>query len=317
MLTIRFIGALAYYGSYIVTLLHLVNGQANWSSKQGEYHLVTLPNATFYVGEVHHQWCLTAEREQVELFQEKLSQVRSNCTVIDVGMNDGFYTQMAGSFGCRVYSFELQPLCIEISQAAAKRNGIDHLVNITRAPVSSISGSVMQMLFPEHPLCDGGFSFSGPNAMNTAGEHLASHSKMKLSVLKNLTSVALSTFPPVAIDVFINLIKIDVEGHEAEVLEGALPLLKQRRVDIMIVELGPMWEYSDPVKLVKIYRHIVMDLGYTLTSFNCKDYVRRGGPEIFNKGNFDSNFEKYAYFNPMLQALWRCPDLLIQASKNE
>jgi len=276
-----------------------------WSSDLGDLQLVTLPNATFWVGNIHHKHCLINEREQVELFQSKLSQKRSNCTVVDVGMNDGFYSQMGGSFGCRVFSFELQSLCIEISRGAAKKNGIDHLLTITQAPVSASSGHSITMFFPERSICDGGFTFSGP--LKNRNERL--HSKMALTIPKNFTSVALSTFPLISGNVFIDLMKIDVEGHEAEVLEGALALLRQLRVGALVVELGPAGEYADPIKLINMYKQIV-DMGYTLTTFNCRDYIKRGGPDVFASWNF-VDFEKYFHFTPW-PSLWRCPDLLIQ-----
>ena len=90
----------------------------------------------FYVGSLHHDWCLLAEYQQVHLFTTTLRKNHSDCFVIDVGMNDGFYTNMAGVLGCRVYSFELQIRCIDLARLAIEKNGIKDRVTIFNHPVS-------------------------------------------------------------------------------------------------------------------------------------------------------------------------------------
>ena len=263
---------------------------------------VTVEDTTFYVGSIHHDWCLTAEAEQVALFNSVLKTKRKNCLVVDVGMNDGFYTQMAGSYGCQVYSFELQHHCIEISRQAVRANKIDHLVNIIPAPVSRNNGEKISIMFPTESLCDGGFTFSGPNMQERT------HARVPLVVNHTMHTIALDSFIPSG--TYIDILKVDVEGHEMEVLQGAFSLLRQHRVGRLLVELGPPETYHNFSGLLEVYHEIVR-LNYSLTTFNCQK--KRGEPDSFTLQNFDT-FSGYAYMNPW-KTFWRCADLVIEASK--
>lgn len=284
--------------------MSLGDGAAN--NHTAALHLVTLLNVTFYVGAVHHQWCLKNERQQVDLFQSVLSSTnKKDCLVVDVGMNDGFYTQMAAALGCRVYAFEIQPACVSLSEAALRKNGLLQLVNITQQPVSSAGGEHIEIRFPRGDICDGGFSLHGGSGR--------SHSKAAQTEPRNFTTVSLSTFPPLLPLLSelgggptIDILKIDAESHEKEILQGLLPLLAQRRVRIVIVELSLMHTYADPAGLRAVYRNIT-DMGYTLTTFNCNQ-KKRGQDDVWNSKSFEV-FWNYAQWSPI--SVVRCPDIRI------
>jgi FkbM family methyltransferase len=268
--------------------------------------LCWMPNASFAVGELHHGWCLRHEAEQVALIGRVLTSKRDNCSFIDVGMNDGFYTQMAGSFGCKVYSFELQDQCIQISKTAVAANNIQHLVTIIPSPVSNVNDSEIHIKFPENGICDGGFTFSGHD-----DHQKRSHFHSPLVVDRVFRTVSLDAFVPRG--AYIDLIKIDVEGHETEVLEGALTLLRERRVGTLMVELGAQQTYNNWTALMDVY-HTIVSMNYSLTTLNCKSPKVRGPNEVFSLKNFDG-FRDYATWR--LSApweIWRCADLLIQST---
>jgi hypothetical protein len=67
----------------------------------------------------------------------------------------------------------------------------------------------------------------------------------------------------------VDIVKIDVEGHEAEVLAGALELFKSDRIKVAIVELGPIEFYNNATALFETYRTIV-SFNYSLKTFNCR-----------------------------------------------
>lgn len=67
---------------------------------QFEMSMVNLNNNTnFYAGNLHRKFCLESEKDQVEAYSIMLEKKRSNCLFLDVGMNDGFYTNMAAAYG--------------------------------------------------------------------------------------------------------------------------------------------------------------------------------------------------------------------------
>ena len=270
--------------------------------------LCALPNASFVVGELHHMWCLRHESEQVALIASELTKKRNNCTFIDVGMNDGFYTQMAGVFGCKVYSFEIQDHCIEVSRTAIATNKIDPLVTIINSPVSATNGTELHIMFPtpEAAVCDGGFTFSGHD------DHAKrTHNHAALVVDRTFRTVSLDAFvPPRG---FVDMIKIDVEGHETEVLEGALTLLKERRVGKIMVELGLASTYNNWTALMDVY-HTIVGMNYSLTTLNCRSPRFRGANDVFTVSNFDA-FRNYATWKMAAPwEIWRCADLLVQST---
>ena len=118
---------------------------------------VNIFNLSFFVSAKHHKWVLKNERGCLAAVDRTLSSRKNNCTTFDIGMNDGFYTQLFGAYGCQTWSFELHPKCISISQMALERNGLSNLVNISHAAVSDTNKRVS---VPKSPNCDGSLSIS-------------------------------------------------------------------------------------------------------------------------------------------------------------
>ena len=118
---------------------------------------VNVFNLSFFVSAKHHQWVQKNEKGCLAVVDDALSSRKGHCTTYDIGMNDGFYTQLFSAYGCRTWSFELHPECINISQKALKRNGFSHLVNISHL---AISDSNKIVTVPKSPKCEGSLSIS-------------------------------------------------------------------------------------------------------------------------------------------------------------
>jgi len=265
-------------------------------------------NISFYVGSNHYEWCLYNEAQQTLLTIDILKKKENNCVLIDVGMNDGFYTNLAGVLGCQVWSFELQRKCIDLAKYAITTNKIDDLVTIMHLPVSSKHGKLLNIPFPEEQLCDGGFSFSGNNTENrltprSKHKHNNNTDTKPLFHIKTFQSITLDSF--IHRNTYIDILKIDTEGHETEVLIGSLNLFRQHRIGIAFVELGAITNYNNFTDVINIYRQIT-SYNYSITTLNCNS--KRGNDDTFNINNFDS-FISYAYLP--WNAKYRCPDLKI------
>jgi len=194
------------------------------------------------------------------------------CVAVDVGMNDGFYTQMFGIFGCKVYSFELQPKCIEYSRLALEKNNITDRVTIFHAPVSSVHNSRIDIKFPEQNYCDGGFTFTGDHVEK--GSHIKG---VKFNRTKTFHAVSLDGM---FLDLsFIDVLKIDVEGHDPQVIAGALKLFEAHRIGVAVVEISSwIWKgsnmnskgISDEVESqFRIYEKLY-SYNYTATLVTCR-----------------------------------------------
>ena len=79
----------------------------------------------FVSSSIHFWWCMVGERFQVDSIVEYLRErEHSECVAVDVGMNDGFYSMLFASLGCRVYAFEVQRLCVQVALKSIERNRI-------------------------------------------------------------------------------------------------------------------------------------------------------------------------------------------------
>ena len=256
----------------------------------------------FYVSAVHYDWCLNHEGQQVQEFSDILVKKKNECFVVDVGMNDGFYTNMAGAYGCQVYSFELQRRCIEASKLALRKNNALDKVNIFHNPVTSVNGEELTIQFPVKDYCDGGFTMTG--------EDKAARSHVKAPLLRshNFTTVSLDAIIPKTL--MIDILKVDVEGHELAVLDGAMHLFRRKQIKRAFVELGNIKFYGGPDNVIRVYKEI-MSYGYKLVVANCPTYYYRGvnNPEVFTIDDLD-RFKTYLGYE--LYSQWNCPDLYIQ-----
>lgn len=209
----------------------------------------------FFVGSVHHDWVLQREGGCLDVADRALRN-RTNCLAVDVGMNDGFYTQLAAAYGCRVYSFELQLSCIGIARNATLKNNFGHLVNIFHSPVSKTNGE--EILIPrgeDHVMrvCDGGFSVQHGMPRDKPIGHHAFH------------TVSLDAF--IAPGAVIDFFKLDVEGHDVPALEGAENLFKEKRIRRAVIEVN--WKFW-PMGFeegMEVYRRI-MGYGYRVFCAN-------------------------------------------------
>jgi FkbM family methyltransferase len=139
-------------------------------------------------------------------------------TALDVGANIGFMTRLlaerVGASG-RVYAFEPHP---EIF-AELQGNASDAQVTAIRAAASDRPGTAMLNL-PLHFDGNRGIASLEPAAAATA--------------TLPIECVTLDAALPA--DCRIGLVKIDVEGHELKVLEGATRLLAERRIRDIVFE---------------------------------------------------------------------------------
>ena len=146
---------------------------------------------------------------------------------LDVGANIGYFAMMmadrVGTNG-KVYAFEPVPETYDVLSLNAKLAG-DLALNLIpiRAAVSSENG--------ELSICRS--TFSTLHQVRAVSE--VSAKELERVHCTTLVS-ALAKLEPNAL---INLLKIDVEGHELSVLEGAEPLLRSGAIRRMIIEVTP------------------------------------------------------------------------------
>lgn len=184
----------------------------------------------FLSSSVHFDWCTRNENFQVKRMEKLLEGIRNNSyesQCFDVGMNDGFYTMLMAASGCIVNSFEVQPLCIDIAHMSMEKNEFENNITIHNRPVSNKHEK--KLTFPMGKGCDGGYRINGH-----IGQRMG-HLKQFMSTNTSFYSFAIDSVKRV--DNNIHILKIDTEGHDFNVLSGALDLIRLRKINAIFMEM--------------------------------------------------------------------------------
>jgi FkbM family methyltransferase len=210
--------------------------------------------------------------------------VKGGDWVIDVGANVGSFSlvaaQCVGPFG-RVFSFEPNPRPAKLMTKSLVMNWMHERVIQRPLAVAERSGTVNLTSVPE---CLGGAEIGKSDASQRKTiEALGVANAIVLEV----ASVRLDDEFPA--DLPVKVLKIDVEGHEDEVLAGAQRLLERRCIDFVVIELcreiagSQWWKIVDQVKDVLSYGYAIATLTNDGTLVEQRDLptaIRAGGRNI-------------------------------------
>jgi FkbM family methyltransferase len=132
--------------------------------------------------------------------------------VLDVGANSGYYSVLCADLGATVFAFEPQPRLAAAIRRSAALNG--HPIEVHETAVGARAGEAM--------LLESTDPYYGGMATLVADYYTLSTPTHPVSV------IALDDFCS-ARGIVPTLVKIDVEGFEAEVLEGMVGLMHAAR----------------------------------------------------------------------------------------
>lgn len=177
---------------------------------------IVLPHAeTDYI-----QKKLVTERApyELEMLEDLRTRVEEGGLVIDIGANIGNHTlYLAATAACRVEAFEPNPELCDALRESIAINGFGNHVHLHQTGLGRAVGSAR-------------FGVSSP--ANLGGQHLElGEGELRVSVLDHFV-----------FEGTVQAIKIDVEGMEIDVLEGARELLKRDR-PLLYVECGTEAHY--------------------------------------------------------------------------
>jgi FkbM family methyltransferase len=124
-----------------------------------------------------------------------------------------------------VLSFEIQHACIDYVNFALRANGVVDRVAVRNMPVSD--KKQLLQLPSDRVTCSGVYSFSRTDMRNS----LKTTETFETCKLDDVV-----TFP------LISWLKIDVEGHDPQVVNGARGLFREKRIQVATVEMvARMW----------------------------------------------------------------------------
>ena len=216
----------------------------------------------------------------LKAFYEKQFKKNESITILDIGANRGqsilFFQNMFPD--AEIHSFEPNP---RLYKTLVKK--FNHpRIHLHEAGVSSSTGT---KLFYEHVLDEtSGFELADTDShynqmknrilLTPANQSIQASYEVKVIALDNF----IETNPLENIDI----LKIDVEGHEADVLQGAKHLLESRKV-----------------RFIQMERHY--DDQYVLSHKTIDDLLTQAGyAEFFRQKHGFGNFFEVIYHHPLI-----------------
>jgi FkbM family methyltransferase len=136
--------------------------------------------------------------------------------VVDVGSYTGLYAIRAALSGNQVFAFEPNPMVYDRLRENIKLNQVGDQVEVSKKAVSN-KVDIVQL---------------GVNSTKLSSGGSLEHRRERVFSVK---TVILDQVLP---DIPISAIKIDVEGHEASVLQGAISIIKKYRPVIITEALN-------------------------------------------------------------------------------
>ena len=242
------------------------------------------------------------EDEVFSRFVQILSNKKSTkpSLVLDVGANIGFYTLLSATMGYPVVSFEINPanlirLC-ESLQLNKKQTQIGFPpVTLFQKGVSNVDGTPLQVLVPKNP----GMAFMKEldDTESIQRLHLSANDTTHHAYT---TTMTLDTFAKTMgwlttttnrnnnnNDWTVAILKLDVEGKEPQIIEGAKQLLQSGRVENVLTEFRRLKRDTIQEAIATL-----LDAGYTLVD----DSQSQSGQRLDRKASqalLDDLAEKY------------------------
>ena len=145
--------------------------------------------------------------------------------VLDVGANAGIYSlaALAVQSDATIHAFEPTPEIAERLRTTAKLNGLKHLY-VHEAAVSKRAGTATLRRFRGELGTNEGMNFVSEDGVDAVGEKVQTVSLDRFCEERSIDNV--------------DLLKVDIQGHEYAALKGAEQLIRAGRIKTIFMELN-------------------------------------------------------------------------------
>lgn len=191
-----------------------------------------------------------------EITKAWLAVLKSDDTVLDIGANFGYFGLLSGQFTnkktAKIVMFEANPNIVPYVNKSISINWLNEQVKIENLAVSNKKGTITLRVLQ---------NYMGSSSVQTL-EQLDSymHDKMQLKLAEEIKVKA------VKIDDYcaehgiteVNLIKMDIEGHEQAAYDGMRGMISKSKDVTLFIEFTSKG-YDNPEAF---YRQLLDDFGY-------------------------------------------------------
>lgn len=201
--------------------------------------------------------------------------LRKDDNVIDVGGNRGLYAYLVYRIGATVHIFEPNKICYKILSAWSKNKKVVSVYNVA---VSDTAGTA----YLNVPVDDSGIEHDASGSIEHNNFHNTTQQRVDVSKLDDYDFIN------------VNLIKVDVEGHEEKVIDGAAGTIAKHNPALLI----EIESRHNKKPISEIFNKIIK-LGYsgyylsngTLVSIDGFDVEKEQSLEAFSiPGKYINNF---------------------------
>ncbi|KAI9015469.1 S-adenosyl-L-methionine-dependent methyltransferase [Hyaloraphidium curvatum] len=174
----------------------------------------------------------------------------SGCTVLDIGANRGDFIETTLKIApqTKIVSFEPHPL---LAQELERRFGHADNVVLHKAGLSIAPGTL-------HAAVSVGRGYQSVKFIKSCSEITQLHRERYNKTCQQIPTIALDD----VINAPVNIMKVDVQGHELDVLLGGISSFVQRGYDIILSELSPSLFESEAH--ARLYLKLLASLGYRI-----------------------------------------------------
>lgn len=196
------------------------------------------------------------EENVVQVF---LQHLKPDTHFLDIGANIGYYSLLAASH-CpqgKVFSFEPDETNFRYLKTSIAYNGFDAIIQAYPLAVSDQDESII--------IYDAGSSIN-------SGAIVTAKDKESLSPYVGTANPAFKTIAAVTLDSFlestrIDVVKLDIEGHEPFALQGMKQLLQQNQ-PIIFTEFAPVSLNHIGKTSPETFLQFFVDLGYQISAID-------------------------------------------------
>ena len=213
------------------------------------------------------QWIIKNYIWEQHILELICKYIKPDTTIIDIGANIGTHTigiikhlnKYNNSF-TKIVAFEPQPFIFDILQQNILYSNEQNIDCEIHSYGLSDKSQTIYMNMPDYSIVE------NPGGYGLDFNDIPDLNKTKVEV-KTLDSFCYTN---------VSFIKIDVEGHENEVLSGALETIQKCR-PVMIIEIlgGVSLENADETQLIYINKtkNFISKMNYKVTLISCCDYL--------------------------------------------
>ena len=204
---------------------------------------------------------------------------------VDIGVYRGVYSYFLLKYSSHVYSFEANPILIKLLIDTFKKY---KAITIENFAISSLSGSINLRI----PYRDNKLNYTNDEEkyeLGLATVHKNNNLNKKKYKEFNVKKIAIDDYNfkhP------LGFIKIDVEGHELEIIKGAIKTIKKFKPNLLI----EIEAQHSGIKQIETINYI-KSLGYDCFILDHKNYslIVINSENIDNYSNY--NFTNYNNYN--------------------